>query len=53
VIERLVVAEAPFASVTLKVTVEVPAALGVPVIAPVDALSESPAGSVPEVIDQL
>src|SRR5476649_1905160 len=35
----------PSASVTAALTVEAPAAVGVPVIAPLDGLIESPAGS--------
>jgi hypothetical protein len=38
-------------SVTLAVNVEVPLDAGVPVIAPVEGASVSPAGSLPEVID--
>ena len=40
-------------SVTLAVKGEVPEAVGVPVIAPVEALSDSPAGSVPDSSDQV
>lgn len=45
------VAEA--ASVTVTVKLAVPAAVGVPEIAPVEALSVRPAGRDPPVIDQL
>ena len=38
---------APFASVTF--TAKVPAAVGVPVIAPVELFSVNPAGSVPTI----
>jgi hypothetical protein len=37
-------------SVTVKVTVWVPPTVGVPEIAPLDPLNESPVGSVPPVI---
>ena len=40
------------ASVTLTVKLDVWAVVGVPVIAPVEAFSDSPAGSVPELRDQ-
>ena len=40
-------------SVTLKVIDVVPDAVGVPLIAPVDAFRLSPAGKLPEVIDQV
>ena len=40
-------------SVTLAVKEEVPAAVGVPVIAPVEELSVSPAGSEPESSDHV
>jgi hypothetical protein len=49
-IERVkfeVVAVAPFASVTVTDTVEVPASVGVPVIAPVEVLKLNPLTSVP------
>ena len=42
---------APFTALT--VNVEVPALVGVPEIVPVLALSESPAGSDPELTDQV
>ena len=55
VIDRL--AEAVLAglleSVTCTVKLEVPAAVGVPVMAPVEALRLSPAGSEPLVSDQV
>jgi hypothetical protein len=40
------------ASVTCTVKLLVPATVGVPVIAPVLAFSDSPAGKLPELIDQ-
>ena len=40
-------------SVTLTVKLDVPSAVGVPEITPVDADSVNPAGSFPELIDQL
>jgi hypothetical protein len=46
VIVQFEVMIAPFASVTL--IEKLPEAVGVPVTAPVEAFSESPAGSVPE-----
>ena len=55
VIDRL--AEAVLAglleSVTVTVKLEVPEAVGVPVIAPLEALRLSPAGSEPDVSDQV
>ena len=42
-----VLAPAPFESVTF--TVKLPVAVGVPVIAPVPAFSDSPAGNVPSI----
>ena len=53
VIDNALLALPPRPSVTLKVTVEIPAAVGVPEITPVVALSVRPAGSVPLCIDQL
>ena len=40
-------------SVTVTVKLEVPEAVGVPVIAPLEALRLSPAGSEPDVSDQV
>jgi hypothetical protein len=42
-----------FESVTVTVKLELPAAVGVPVIAPDEAFRLSPAGSAPEVSDQV
>src|SRR3972149_5178524 len=53
VMEKTWVAVAPLLSVTCTVKLLVPAAVGVPLIAPVELLRESPAGSVPTVILQL
>jgi hypothetical protein len=53
VIERFAVAEAEAESVTLTVKDEVPAVVGVPVIAPVAILRASPPGRVPDAIDQV
>ena len=52
VIERFCDADAPAESCTVAVKLEVPATVGVPLMAPVLALSVRPAGSEPEV-DQL
>ncbi len=49
-IDSAFVAVAPGVSVTRAVKFDVPAAVGVPVIAPVDVLRESPAGRLPEEI---
>ena len=43
----------PALSVALKVTEEVPSAVGVPLTNPLTALSDRPAGKLPEVIDQV
>ena len=43
----------PTLSVALKVTEEVPAVVGVPLTNPLTALSDRPAGKLPEVIDQV
>jgi hypothetical protein len=51
--DRACVADAPSASATLAVKLDVPAAEGVPVMAPVDALRESPVGNAPAEIDQV
>lgn len=40
-------------STTCKTKLEVPVVVGVPAIAPVDVLSESPTGKEPEISDQL
>jgi hypothetical protein len=40
-------------SFTVAVNVEVPVVIGVPEITPVDGVRFSPAGSLPDVIDQL
>ena len=50
---QLAVAELPFESTTWAVKLNVPAVVGVPVIAPVDELSESPGGSAPTVIENV
>jgi hypothetical protein len=49
VIPQLLVAEAPSESTTLDVSLNDPVAVGVPVIAPVDALSVRPVGRLPPV----
>jgi hypothetical protein len=48
---QVIVAELLFESTTCAVKLNVPAAVGVPVIAPVDVLSESPGGSEPLTIE--
>ena len=54
VIDKTLVANPPAASVTLKVMeAGPPAVVGVPLTVPVEALSASPAGNVPEVILQV
>jgi hypothetical protein len=52
VIDRAFVAEAPRLSVICAVNGYAPVAVGVPVIAPLDATRDSPAGRTPEGIDQ-
>jgi len=52
VIERALVAVVALASVTLKVTLLVPAVVGVPLITPA-LLRVSPAGNVPLDLDQV
>ena len=49
----VVPAAVPLESTTWAVKVNVPAAVGVPVTAPVDALSVKPAGSEPLVIENV
>lgn len=49
--DKAFVAVAPTLSVTLAVKLDVPDVVGVPVIAPVEATMESPAGRLPEEID--
>jgi hypothetical protein len=51
VIPQLLVAGAPAESSTLDVSLKVPAAVGVPVIAPVDELSVRPEGRLPAEIE--
>jgi hypothetical protein len=51
VIPQALVDEAPAESATLDVSLNVPAALGVPVIAPVDGLSVRPVGRLPPEIE--
>ena len=53
VIDRDFVAVALRLSVTWMVKLDVPAVVGVPVIAPVDELSDSPLGRDPTDIDQV
>ena len=53
VMVRAFVAVAFRLSVTWEVKLDVPAAVGVPDIVPVDELSDSPAGRVPTDIDQV
>src|SRR5208337_84459 len=50
---QLAVAELPFESTTWAVKLNVPTVVGVPVIAPVDELSESPGGSAPLMIENV
>ncbi len=50
---QLALAVLPFESTTWAVKLYVPAVVGVPVIAPVDELSESPGGSEPLVIENV
>jgi hypothetical protein len=52
VIDSAFVAEAPTLSATFAVKLDVPVAVGVPVIAPLEATIDSPAGRLPEDIDQ-
>jgi hypothetical protein len=52
VIDSAPVAEAPTLSVTSAVNIDAPVAVGMPVIAPLDAMRESPAGRLPDGIDQ-
>lgn len=52
-IDKALVAVLEPESVTLTVKLEVPAAVGVPVIAPLEAFRLSPAGKVPVARDQL
>jgi hypothetical protein len=51
--ERAFVAVALLASVTLAVKLAVPLAVGVPVMAPLEAVSDSPPGRLPEEIAQV
>jgi hypothetical protein len=51
--ESALVAVALTLSVTLAVKLEVPPVVGVPVIAPVEATRESPAGRLPEASDHV
>jgi hypothetical protein len=51
VIPQLLVDEEPTESTTPDVSPNAPAALGVPVIAPVDGLSARPVGRLPAVIE--
>ena len=52
--DKILEAVPPALSVTLKVMlVEATTAVGVPDMTPVEALSDSPAGKVPEVMDQV
>ena len=53
VIEVAKVAVLPWASVTLAVKLEVPARVGVPDTTPLEVFSVRPAGSDPELIDQV
>jgi len=53
VIEQLAVPVRLAASVTFTVKELVPAVCGVPVIAPVELLMDSPAGRLPTLIDQV
>ena len=53
VIESAFVAVAPTLSVTVVVKLDVPEAVGVPVMAPVAATSDNPAGRLPEEIDHV
>jgi hypothetical protein len=50
---QLAVAVLPFESTTWAVKLYVPVLVGVPVIAPVDELSESPGGSAPILIENV
>jgi hypothetical protein len=51
VIAQLLAAEAPAESTTLDMSLNAPAAVGAPVIAPVDELSVRPEGRPPAVIE--
>jgi hypothetical protein len=53
VIPQALVDEAPAESATLDVSLNVPAAVGVPVIAPVDGLSVRPVGRLPPAIEKV
>src|ERR1035441_5039055 len=50
---QIVVSELPFASTTFVVKLEVVAAVGVPLITPVELFSAKPAGSAPEMIENV
>src|SRR5262245_41206538 len=50
---QVAVSVLPFESVTLNVMVNVPVAVGVPLITPVEAFSESPAGSEPDAMENV
>jgi hypothetical protein len=52
-IDSAFVAEAPTVSATLAVKLEVPVAVGVPVIAPEDVVRVRPAGRLPDEIDHV
>ncbi len=52
VMDRLAIAVPLILSVTSTVKLEVPTVVGVPVIVPVDEVSDSPSGKAPEFIDQ-
>lgn len=52
VIDKALVVEADTASVSLTLKLEVPAVVGVPVMAPLEAFRLSPAGKDPADIDQ-
>jgi len=53
VMERACCTEADKLSVTLAVKFDVPVALGVPLMTPVDALRLKPGGKFPETVDQV
>jgi hypothetical protein len=53
VMESAAVAVAPVLSATFAVKFDVPDVVGVPVIAPLEATMDNPAGSEPEEIDQV
>ena len=52
-IERFFVTIVPLLSLTMILNFEVPVLVGLPLMTPVEPASESPAGSLPEEMDQV